>query len=85
MPLRTIQRSPRNGCRRSSCGPPEPLKNSLARVGCHHPEGPGKNHKDLNRDTQVLRLKDEIQFLQVASQQRLEEQASWNAICEKWV
>jgi len=43
-----------------------------------------KTNEDLNRDTRVLHLKDAIQFLQVASQQRLEEQASWNANCEKW-
>ena len=43
-----------------------------------------KANEDLNRDTRVLHLKDAIQFLQVASQQRLEEQATWNANCKKW-
>jgi len=43
-----------------------------------------KANEDLNHDTRVLHLKDAIQFLQVASQQRLEEQALWNANCEKW-
>jgi len=43
-----------------------------------------KTNKDHNHNTRVLRLKDVIQFLQVASQQRLEEQAYWNANCEKW-
>jgi len=43
-----------------------------------------KTNEDLNCDTLVLRLKDAIQFLQVTSQQRLEEQATWNANCKKW-
>jgi len=43
-----------------------------------------KANEDLNHNTQVLRLKDAIRFLQVASWQRLEEQALWNANCEKW-
>jgi len=43
-----------------------------------------KTNEDINRDTCILWVKDAVQFLQVASQQRLEEQAAWNQNCEDW-
>lgn len=43
-----------------------------------------KTNEDINCDTRLLRVKDVVQFLQVASQQRLEEQAAWNQNCEDW-
>ena len=44
-----------------------------------------KANEDVNHDTHMLRVKNTIQFLQVASQQRLEEiQAAWNQNCEDW-
>ena len=43
-----------------------------------------KTNEDINRYTRILRVKDAVQFLQVASQQRLEEQSAWNQNCEDW-
>jgi len=43
-----------------------------------------KTNEDINQDTCILRVKDAVQFLQVASQQRMEEQAAWNQNCEDW-
>jgi len=41
-----------------------------------------KTNEDINRDTRLLRGKDAVQFLQVATQQWLEEQAVWDQNCE---
>ena len=41
-----------------------------------------KTNEDINRDTHLLRGKVAVQFLQVATQQWLEEQAVWNQNCE---
>jgi len=43
-----------------------------------------KTNEDINCDTCLLRVKDAVQFLRVASQQWLGEQAAWNQNCDDW-
>jgi hypothetical protein len=39
---------------------------------------------DQHQAVALTRIANAVQFLQVASQQRLKEQANWNANCETW-